>query len=243
MYLWAEHTAMGMISLQSWHNPTWGQRDLRCLQEAGIFFYFFDQSLTVPTMSPTRDTAVSGDGSAITTFPQISSQSSSLQHLQTFQVWWSLVLGGNQFWLWPLNPVNTWSSQLPTWTSPHQILKKQEGIKEEMICGGSATTSAGRSQLTLLFYMCLLLPLIPAGWSDLFSHSVFVSHPLAAAKVNQLLQPELAVQAAVLQGKDEKWQEGESGRLGSIHTPSRSWPEVWAVNLWHPGVTQCEEWG
>lgn len=50
--------------------------------------------------------------------------------------------------------------------------------------------------------MCLLPLLIPAGQSNLFYSSHFVSHQLAAAKVNQLLQPELTAQAAVAQRKD-----------------------------------------
>lgn len=75
-----------------------------------------------------------------------------------------------------------------------------------MIVGGSATRLlAGHSWL--LFYTCSLPPLIPTGWSDLFSHSLSVNHPLAAAKVSQLLPPELAARITVIQSKDgKKWQ-------------------------------------
>jgi len=57
--------------------------------------------------------------------------------------------------------------------------------------------------------MCLLPLLIPAGQSNLFYSSHFVSHQLAAAKVNQLLQPELTAQAAVAQRKDGEEQDEE----------------------------------
>lgn len=48
-------------------------------------------------------------------------------------------------------------------------------------CWGPSRPCAGRSQLTLLFYMCFLPLLVPIGWSDLCFHSLFANHPLAAA--------------------------------------------------------------
>lgn len=104
---------------------------------------------------------------------------------------------------------------------------KKAGRKRRNDRWGLSRPPAGRSQLTLLFYTCSLPPLIPMGWSNLFSHSLFVNHPLAAAKVNQLLPPELAVQKTVIQSKEgKKMTEGESGWLGSMHGASCSRPEV-----------------
>lgn len=87
-------------------------------------FFFLTKVWQYPLCLPPGTQQVVGMEVQQPVSPKISSQSSSLQHLQTFKVWWSLVLGGNQFWLWPLNPINTWSSQLPTRTFPTLNFKK-----------------------------------------------------------------------------------------------------------------------
>lgn len=101
---------------------------------------------------------------------------------------------------------------------------------------GLSCSSAGRSHLTLLFYMCSLPPLIQMERSDLFSHSLFVNHPLAAAKVNQLLPPELAVQKTVIQSKDSKKWQRERAELAA-----RGQRFDQPHNLWHLSVTQCQQ--
>ena len=72
---------------------------------------------------PQWDTAADGDGSAITALPQpriLQQHKQTLQYLQTFQIRWSLVLGGNWVWPWPVNPTD--SGPAHCWHT-HHLLK------------------------------------------------------------------------------------------------------------------------
>lgn len=62
----------------------------------------------------------------------------------------------------------------------HKLIlnSKKPGVKRQWLL---RALPAGRSQLTLLLYMCLLPLLIPIGWSNLLFLSLFANHPMAAA--------------------------------------------------------------
>lgn len=118
---------------------------------------------------------------------------------------------------------------------------KKAGRKPQVkISRGSTAHPLGRSQLTLLLYRCSMPLLIQMGQRDLFSQPPFVNHPLAAAKVSQLLPPELAAQAALIQSKDsKKWaRERVSGWEACMEPAAHSCGFHQPCSLWHHSVTQ-----